>query len=225
MRVLFGRSRRWVADALTVIAVGSALALAVLGLAYWLPLPNSVGQAVGIVQVFVTAFVVVVGGIFAYRKLQLFRDFEQHLTVAQTVSSRAVGSNYAHIAVTATLHNSSKVRVEVRESLFRIHQIQPLSDEDVEHYYVEAFHEQGDGIIEWPVLDGVVRRVGPNELVIEPGEYHHETCQFIVSRDAQTVLVYSYFFNTGYSEYGRSAQGWTATTVHDMLQDDHYRGG
>ena len=68
-------------------------------------------------------------------------------------------------------------------------------------------------------MDGVVRRVGPNELVIEPGEQHHETYQFIVSRDVQTVLVYSYFFNTEYSEYGRSSQGWTVATVHDMSQE------
>lgn len=135
--------------------------------------------ALGVLQPLVTAFVLVVGGIFAYRKLQLFRDFEPHLTVTQSVSSRAVGSSYAHIAVTTTLHNSSKVRVEVRECLFQIHQVQPLSDDDVEHYYVEAFREDGSAYIEWPIIDEVARRMEPNEIVIEPGACHHEPCEFI----------------------------------------------
>ena len=201
-----------------VITVGAVLALAVSGLAYWLPAGGRASDAAGFVQIFVTAFVVVAGGIFAYRKLQLFRDFEPHLTVTQSVTSRAVGSQYAHIAVTATLHNSSKVRVEVRESLFRVHQIQPLSDEDVEDRYVEAFREDGNAYIEWPILDDITRRLGPNEIVVEPGADHHETCEFIVSRDVETVLVYSYFFNSVYSEHGQSAQGWTATTVRDMFK-------
>ena len=197
--------------------MAAVLALAAVGLGYGLPQIGWVGDALSMVQVFVTALVMVAGGIFAYRKLQLFRDFEPHLTVTQTVTSRVVGTQYAHIALTATLHNSSKVRVEVRESLFRIHQIQPLSDEDVEHRYVEAFREDGSAYIEWPILDDIGRKLEPNEIVVEPGANHHETCEFIVSRDVETVLVYSYFYNTGYSERGHSAQGWTATTVHDML--------
>ena len=71
----------------------------------------------------------------------------------------------------------------MRESLFRIHQIQPWSDEDVEHYYVEAFQAGGDGYVRWPVLDEIELSLEPNELVVEPGEYHHEPCEFIVSRD------------------------------------------
>ena len=217
MRKLFGRSRRWIADGLIVLAVGTALALSVFGMVSWFPGDSRVGESVGVVQVFVTALAVVAGGIFAYRKLQLFRDFEPHLTVTQTVSSRAVGDQYAHIAVTATLHNSSKIKVEMRECLFRIHQIQPWSDEDVEHYYVEAFQVGADGYVGWPVLGEVERSLQPNEVVVEPGERHHETCEFIVSRDVETALVYSYFYNEQWAEYSQSAQGWTATTVHDIV--------
>ncbi len=224
LRHLFGRSRRWIGDGLIVVSVGAVLLLAAIGLSYWLPEVDRVGDALGVLQVFVTALVIVAGGIFAYRKLQLFRDFEPHLTVTQTVTSRAVGTRYSHIAITTTLHNSSKVRVEVRESLFRIHQIQPWSDEDVEHYYVESFQAGGDGYVGWPVLDEIERSLEPNELVVEPGEYHHEPCEFIVSRDVSTVLVYSYFFNLEWSEYSQSAQGWTATTVHDIVLTDRQSG-
>lgn len=227
MRLLFGTHKRLAADVLIAVGVLAALALVALALYIWMSWISGVQSgefvlgrfisAVGLLQPLVTALVLVVGGIFAYRKLQLFRDFEPHLTVTQSVSSRAVGKQYAHVAVTATLHNSSKVRVEVRECLFRIHQIQPLNDEDVEHRYVEAFREDGSAHIEWPILDDVVRSLESNEVVIEPGARHHETCEFILSRDVETVLVYSYFYNTEYSEVGQSAQGWTATTIHDML--------
>lgn len=217
VRHLFGRSRRWVGDGLIVLAVAVGLALAVWGSHARLVDIDALGDAAGMVQVFVTGLVVVAGGIFAYRKLQLFRDFEPRLTVTQTVSSRRVGTQYAHIAITTTLHNSSNVRVEVQECLFQVHQVQPLSDDDIEHYYVEAFREGGSAYIEWPIIDEAVRRMEANEIVIEPGAYHHEPCEFIISRDVTTALVYSYFYNTAYSESGLSAQGWSATTVHDIL--------
>ena len=214
---MLGRSRRWFGDGLILVAVVATLVTIVWGLHAWRDVFGTVGEAVSIAQVFITAVVVLAGGIFAYRKLQLFRDFEPHLTVTQSVASRPVGTEYAHIAVAATLHNSSKVRVEVRECNFQVQQIQPMSNEEIEHYYVEAFRQDGSAYIEWPMLEDVVRRLEPNEMVIEPGAYHHEPGEFIVSRDVKVVLVYSYFFNTEYSDSGRSAQGWSATTVHDIL--------
>ena len=211
---------RLVIDAIIVAAILALLVGIVAAVNRWLPELGQTSDAVAMMQVFATALVLVAGGVFAYRKLQLFRDFEPHLTVTQYVNTRAVGNQYAHIAVTTTLHNSSKVRVEVRECLFRIHQIQPLSDDDVEHYYVEAFQNGGDGYINWPVLEQIERSLQPSELVVEPGEYHHEPCEFIVSSDVQTALVYSYFYNEQWAEHSRSAQGWTATTVHDIVLAD-----
>ena len=75
------------------------------------------------------AFLIV--AIFAYRKLQLFRDFEPHLTITQAVTHRPIGTQYVHIAVTATLHNSSKVRVEIADDFLSVApNTQPLSDDE-----------------------------------------------------------------------------------------------
>ena len=203
------------------------LAAATLGLNYWLTDASRTATGAteigrikdvgSIVQAFVWAFLIVAGGIFAYRKLQLFRDFEPHLTITQAVTHRPVGTQYTHIAVTATLHNSSKVRVEIRDFFFRMHQILPSSDEDVEYYYSKAFSSEGYSDIDWPVLENVAHRLSPNELAIEPGEYHHEPFEFIVSKEVETILIYSYFYNPKYSQYSQSAQGWTATTVYDIV--------
>ena len=174
-------------------------------------------DVIGIVQAFIWAFLLVAGGIFAYRKLQLFRDFEPHLTVTQSVASRLVGESYVHLSVITTLHNSSKVKVEIRNGFFSIHQIQPLSDDDVEYIYHQVFNVDEGSEINWPVMEKIERRLGPGELVVEPGEYHHEPCEFIVSKEVASVLVYSYFYNEAHSKASRSAEGWTATTFHDIV--------
>lgn len=224
------RSHRWVAaiEALIVIGVVVLLAGAVLALNFWLtdasrsatdPTDISrVRDVVGIVQAFVWAFLIVAGGIFAYRKLQLFRDFEPHLTITQAVTHRPVGTQYVHIGVIVTLHNSSKVKVEVRDFFFRMHQISPLSDEGVVNLYVNAFRSEDHSDIDWPVMENVSKGLGRKELVIEPGEYHHEPFEFIVSEEVESVLIYSYFYNLKYSQHSQSAQGWAATTFYDILK-------
>ena len=175
-------------------------------------------NAVGIAQGLATVAAVVLGGVFAYRNGLLFRDFEPHLTITQAVTHRPVGTQYVHIGVIATLHNSSKVKTEVRDFFFRMHQISPLHDDDVVDLYVNAFRSEDHSDIDWPVMENVSKRLGQNELVIEPGEYHHEPFEFIVSQEVETVLIYSYFYNLKYSEHSQSAQGWAATTFYDMLR-------
>ena len=219
--------RRLAYEIMIVAGLLFVLAGAVLVLNFWLTdlardktSTTEIGRVrdvIGIVQGFVWAFLIMAGGVFAYRKLQLFRDFEPHLTVTQSVASRAVGTQYVHISVITTLHNSSKVKVEIRTGFFRIHQIQPMRDEDVVHLYNKAFNPDASSDIAWPVLEEIHRRLGPNELVVEPGESHHEPCEFIVTKDVATILVYSYFHNQSHSEISRSAQGWTATTFHDVV--------
>lgn len=213
-----------------MLVVVGILGGAVWGLNFWLAdaardktSPTEIGRirdVVGIVQGFVWALLIVVGGVFAYRKLELFRDFEPHLTVTQSVTSRALGTQYAHISVMVTLHNSSKVRVEIHEGFFRIHQIQPLSDDYVEHLYEQSFNPDEHQDIDWPLIDEVIRQLDPNELVVEPGESHHEPCEFIIAKDVYAVLVYSYFHNQAYLPGSHSAQGWTATTLHDIVLED-----
>ena len=95
-----------------------------------------------IIQSLVTVVAIVGGGAFAYYKLQIFRVFEPHLTISHEVSHRYIGDNYVHIAVTATLHNSSKVKMELRKGFFLLQQISPLSDEEIEPLYEQVFEDQ-----------------------------------------------------------------------------------
>ena len=185
--------------------------------------PNDVfpaRDAVALLQGLATVAAVALGALFAYRNSLLFRSFEPHLTVTQAVASRPVGTQYVHISVITTLHNTSKVKAEIREGFFQIHQIQPISDEDVEHLYNQSFNSGAFSSIDWPVLDKIAWQRGPGALVVEPGESHQEPCEFIVSKDVEAILVYSYFYNLVYMEGSQSAQGWTATTFYDVVLQD-----
>ena len=169
------------------------------------------------IQSAITSVAIVVGGAFALFKLQVFRTFEPHLTITQEVSHRPVGDSYVHIVVTATLHNSSRVRVDLSEGLFRLQQVRPLPDAEVERLYAEVFVDYVERDLQWPTLDEATRKWGENEASVEPGESHQETCEFIVDSHVQAVLVYTYIHNAKTARHPSSSRGWTAATVHDIV--------
>ena len=109
----------------------------------WLGLPASevtkIKDIIGSWQSIVTMAAIVIGGMLAYFKLQVFRDFEPHLTISHEVSHRQIGDSYVHIAVTSTLHNGSKVKLDFREAFIRLQQISPTSDGEVESLYTSTF--------------------------------------------------------------------------------------
>ena len=194
----------------------------VLPLYLFLPRSDVFKDVSAVLQSFITALAIAAGGYFALFKLQVFRNLQPHLTIAHEVSHRIVSDSYAHISVTAVLRNSSRVKVDIEEGYFHLLQIAPATDEEVEDLYAQLFdfdEEAGDeesDHIQWPILDThyIIRDRGL--LVVEPGGSHPETYEFIVSRDVESVLVYTYFANPAYSESAGVAKGWHATTVYDI---------
>ena len=110
---------------LTVVAVLAVLCLVFL--AAYLTDSNTTmfKELFGVAQSLVTILAIIAGGIFAAYKWQVYRESEPHLTITNRVSHRVVGGSYVHIAVTAVLHNSSKVKMELREGFFRVQKIAP----------------------------------------------------------------------------------------------------
>ena len=159
-----------------------------------------------------------VGGIFAYQRLQIFRTFEPHLTISHEISHRQIGDSYVHIDVTATLRNSSKVQVELRQGFFRLQLVSPESDEQIESLYAEVFIDKTSQEIQWTTLDEFQSEWESGELIVEPGESHPETYEFIVSKNVEAVIIYTYFHNPRFSPSDRSGEGWVATTVYDIVE-------
>ena len=181
----------------------------------WLPDTAMASNATRIVQSSVTAVAIAAGGIFAGVKLQLFRDFAPHITITQSVTHRQIGDSYVHVFVTVTLHNSSKVKVDFRQGYFRLQQVSPITDAEVQALFDELIGDpEKEGDIQWPTLYGVRRDWGEGELIVEPGESHQEICEFIVTTGVESVLIDTFFYN---SRRPSVPMGWGATTVYDIV--------
>ena len=200
--------------ALAALAVALTVSALFLGLAVWSDAAH-LKDAAAVVQALTTAAAIGIGGALAWFKLQIFRDFTPHLTISHEVGHRVISPSYALIDVTVVLHNGSKVHVELRDAIFRLQKVAPLSDEDVVELYDEVYANGEPARARWPKLNEVERSWGEGELMVEPGESHRESCDFIVSTDVAAARVYTFFHNPSFQEGGGMARGWGATTVYD----------
>ena len=176
-------------------------------------------QAVG------TVVVIFTGGVIAYWRLQIFRTFEPHLNITHDVSHRLIGESYTHIAITANLHNNSKVQIELLKADFALQMVSPVSDEEIIDLYTNTFVKKETRDIQWTTLEEIQRTWVEGELIIEPNESHQETCEFIVNSGVASVLIYTYFHNSMYSGNKRAAQGWSATSVNDIMDLESFQIG
>ena len=120
--------------------------------------------------------------------------------------------------MTILLKNSSKIQMKTRKGLFRLQHISPMQDEEVEHLYAQEFVHNDFKEIQWPTILEGRREWDKNEFIIGPGETHQETVDFIVSvEDVDSVLIYTYFYNSRFLEGSRSAEGWGAATAYDIV--------
>ena len=159
-----------------------------------------------------------IGGVFAQQRFRLFRAFQPHLTVAQHVSHRGIGDSHIHIAVTATLLNTSKVRVELLKADFLLQKIAPISDAQIQALYDQAFGKTSMATsIQWPTIEYFTQEWDDNPRIIEPGESYTETFEFITDTNTHTVLIDTYFHNPQRSEHSQSSEGWGSTTIYDIL--------
>ena len=184
----------------------------------FLPDTKMAAEVTETIQSVVTVIAILAGGYFAFSRLQIFRTFEPHLTISHRVSHRRLSDSYMHIDATAVLQNNSKVQIELREGFVLLQGISPVSDEEAESLYAGTSEDGGYENLQWPVLEDIERVWGESRLVVEPGESHAETFEFIIGvSDYQSVLIYTYFYNPRASKSRGSAKGWGATTVYDML--------
>ena len=181
---------------------------------------DEVETVANIVQAVAAAAVVGLGAAFAYRNSVLFRTFEPHIDISHAVSHRNIGASRVHISVVATLHNNSKVKVEISNGYFDLLQISPIDDADIQALYDQTFSDsESDDVrdIQWPLLDQIPRASDADKLVIEPGQSHVETVEFIVMREVQSVLICSYFENSSANQNTDAAVGWSSTTPYDIV--------
>ena len=203
------------ASALLVVGSTSIVGVSVWLAEDWFGIKNS--DSTRIIQVLTTLVVISVGGVVAYYKLDIFRDFQPHLTITQDVSNRQVGDSYVHISVRASLVNTSKVKIEIRNAIFRIQQVAPLPDEEVERLYSEFNAKPSyEKYIAFPTLVEFDREWEEDEFVIEPGETGSENYEFFVKNDFDAVSLYAFFNDQTTATSPRDQKGWAAESVYDI---------
>ena len=168
-----------------------------------------------------TALAIAAGVSIAWYKLDIFREFEPHLSIEQTIESRQLGNSFRLIVATASLTNNSKVLVKPREGYCRLAQTAPLSDPSVVEIFTNSVRngteENGFEQFGWPVLGEVKRTWPEGDIAIEPGECHRETYQFIVDEGTESVVALTAIYNPAYNlDPASHAETWRCYTFHDV---------
>ena len=148
-----------------------------------------------IAQAIATVIALTLGGIFAWRRGFIFRHQQPHVTISHDVTHRHIGHGYVHIEVTATLHNSSRVKVEFRDGLFTIEQLAPIEGKMAERLFEKTFEKDLYENPKWILLRERRLEWSKDELIVEPGEKAAATFEHIVSNAVKSVLVTTYFYN------------------------------
>ena len=161
-----------------------------------MPLPETLGTWAGIAQAIAAVIAIGLGGVFAWRRGFLFRYGQPHLTISHEVTHRRISDSYVHLELTATLRNSSRVKVEVLDGLFTVQQLAPVSDSVAEELYSQTFIEQrNNGTLLWDMLDEARLSWDKNGLIAEPGETVAVSFEYIAPLSTQSVLLTTFFCN------------------------------
>ena len=196
----------------------------------------------------ITIIAIVIASIFAWRNGIIFRHRSPHINIAHDVTHRFISPSYTHLIVTATLHNSSRVKVEFRDGLFILQKIAPLNDDEVTQLYTQFSDDavsasEGAEDIQWETLDKLWIVWDKDELIVEPGASAALTIEFIVPKTIQAVLITTYLYNTRVMGKINNAfadiddapkrkhwllrwreiegtRGWTRTSAYDIVHTD-----
>ena len=173
-----------------------------------------------IIQAAFATAAIIGAAIFAIFKLQLFRDFAPHLSISHTINHCPIADSYVHIDVTATLHNSSRVKVELQKGEFFLQEVAPVLDdrELEERLDWRRYIEDDRPFSQWPVIDRFEFDYGSYDLIIEPGQTFQETVEFVISREITSVAVQSAYYNSSFSEGSKKPESWGITTVYDIVK-------
>lgn len=201
-----------------MIFTSIGVALLLVGITFvidaWLSV--SLTKAVSITQAMVTVMAIGVGGVWAFYKLEIFREFEPHLTITQEASHRKFGGNYVYVSVDVSLANSSKVAIRIKDASFWMQEVAPLENKHVEKLYRDFLDQpKTDKYITFPTLEKFDREWGSDEFVIEPGESSTDRYEFIIANRYDTVALGAFFADS--TKKSRDPRiGWSAVTLHNI---------
>lgn len=138
-----------------------------------------------------SAAALLAGAFMAIQKFSLFREGKPHLTITQEIHTQPLGQSYRLVAVTATMHNTSRVVVKPQTAWCRLEQTAPLDDTHIEEIYQEAVASQPDHQFSqygWKQLAQADKAWAKGEIAVEPNEKHPAIFQFIISNTVEAII-------------------------------------
>ena len=114
------------------------------------------------------------------------------------------------LAAVATLHNSSKVVVEVRSVTWGLSAVAPYPEQEIRNKLAHILNpETSEWILGW---DQIYIATVPEYLIIEPGETNEVIFDFIIPNEFLSVLVNVFIPNNVYTE----TFGWDKSIYYDI---------
>lgn len=129
------------------------------------------------------------------------------------------------IQVEISLKNTGTSLLQVKKSIHRIQQINPML-ECVDGYACAineinnslSTQQQSIDRFSWPMLNEISKRWS-SVLDIEPNEMEVLDFEFVVSSDVNTIRLYNYFRNEHQST-ATSEMGWSATSLYEIKEKE-----
>lgn len=187
--------------------------IVVVAFSFWVE--GDLDDAFDVAQALIAGIVILVGAVYAAYRFQIHRELQPHLTISQDVTHRQLSNSYFHVEVTATLKNSSKVKIEIQKMLFRFQKLAPTTDADARYFRDAVFVNRKEDI-PWPTCYERKRQWNENQCVVEPGESLQATAEFIVPLTVKSALLYTYVYNSKQKKGSRAVEGWPASKFHDF---------
>ena len=173
---------------------------------------DNVKTITGVVKDIVQILAIVGAGAWASYRFGLFRERVPRGTISHEITHRSLTETTIHVSVTVIFSNTGRVVwsfVPEQDNRTTIQLVKPIDQE-----YLESLQERvaaGESqTYQWPVLDD---RSLARSLEVEPSDTQEINYEFVVGGGVESILVYSY--------YGRDDRGWQATTVYDIVGEDH----
>jgi hypothetical protein len=173
---------------------------------------DTVKTITGVVKDIVQILAIVGAGAWASYRFGLFRERVPRGTISHEITHRTLTETTIHISVTVIFSNTGRVVwsfAPERDNRTTILLVKPIDQE-----YLESLQERvaaGESqTYQWPVLDD---RSLARSLEVEPSDTQEINHEFVIGGGIESILVYSY--------YGSHDRGWQATTVYDIVGEDH----
>jgi hypothetical protein len=174
-------------------------------------------KLIEIVASCLTLIAIIVGAIWTYWLFVRTRQKYPSVTLTQRIDYRVIASDKVWLRVTITLQNTSKVLLSLVNARSWVQQVIPVDEETLTKILKgeEPLDEEGLEYL-WPLaVDQKEKEWSKGSREIEPGESDQVHFDFLLGRDVETIIVYSYFRNA--KKFGRKKElGWQITNVYDL---------